>query len=293
MSSQLASCRDALRLANSSCESLELRLEETERENTELKVMSSKSKLTIAIKTKIINDLQNRLETLQQELTLNKSTAQESEGTDGLNNEAHTSLSGKSQNGLNHDQLLKEHEDIVEDFSVKLQNTAYQKTKLQQLLDKTTIENGKLTEMLDKTEIENLELHNRIKTLEEKLLFGDRSEPITPISPSSPSNNSPTKQSFFTNCDTFTNGSKGITLFGEIQKDYGTLQDKFDSLVACCQCDCSIPYKGNRGREKDTNETVQRDSSLRDLFQEVYATLKQTTIVADRLINRHKVPTKS
>lgn len=292
------SCKDALRLANSSCESLEGKLEEIEQENSELKVMALKNRDTIEIKTKLIIELQHRLDNLQEEhtafvlsMSLKSSKAEQSCSQEDSTD--YCSQPTRNQSGmtlLNHDEVLREHHDLVDDLNVKLQNMTYQKSKLQQVLDKTSAENIKLAEMLDKSDTENIELHARIKSLEEEL----NRDPSEPPTPSSITNS--LKHSSFLLDYNFSNrdeeaGEVGslneMTLFGELQKDYISLKGKYDAMMTDCKCGSSKRVEVANDKSPPAGSST--DSSLRDLFQEVYATLKRSTLVADRLIDRHKV----
>ena len=299
--------KDALKLANSSCESLELKLEELDKENKELKLTLAKKEVTLEVKTKFIDDLHMRLDMLENEFVEYK---EEMTKKLKVNKTCDNASFGKKRTtgDIEYTRQISELEDFVGELSFKLQNVTYQKNKLQQNLDRITSENTKLTELLDKNETENIELQSRIKFLEDGFL----SQPITPSSSLPPQ--SPTRHYLspgipiqghsgneFTDefatlkqmSDHHMSSPNGLTLFSELQTEFNILQTKFDSLLSSCQCDASAPYKEKPSQsvkiKLPTKTTLSSDTSLKDLFEEVYATLKQTTIVADKLIERRKV----
>ena len=98
------------------------------------------------------------------------------------------------------------------------------------------------------------------------------------------------------------------TIFTELQNELNTLQTRFDKVLQDCTCSASIPYKGimldtpppcgevsNKQNDKivkeisfETNDKFHK-TSLKDLFEEVYASLKQSSSVADQLLVKRKV----
>ncbi|XP_003382903.1 PREDICTED: cerebellar degeneration-related protein 2-like [Amphimedon queenslandica] len=300
LTTQLSNTKEALRQANSSCESLEQKLEETERENRELKTTNLRRQVTIDLKTKIINDLHDRLEGFERELSEMK-TLKSRDVPDGASNKPSSNNdSCRDLTRLNHDELLKEHYEIVEDLSIKLQNTNYQKNKTQTLLDTVKTENAKLSELLERTELENIELRSHVSALEEKLLNLSTSEPVTPsLPPTSP------PKTFFARypSEESPSFSRVTTLHTELLVDYQTMKEQYDYMVSNCRCESKshmnledgdttkddVQRSGVDGKDKKNKTeggSVVKESSLKDLFQEVYATLKATTVVADRLIEK-------
>lgn len=301
----MSGCKDALKLANSSCESLELKLEEIDKENKELKLKLAKKEMMVEVKTKIIDDLQARLEVVEREFAEYK---EEMTKKMKANNNSSPSLPDAPTKQMSYDETkttieTSELKDLVDELSFKLQNATYQKTKAQQNLDRATSENSKLVELVEKNEAEILELQNRIKLLEEGL----PSEPATPsasLPPHSPFRHymSPTHHASgndFTDVDSIALKQitdhqmmssplslNGLTFFSELQSEFSILQNKFDVLLSNCSCGASAQFKDKPPPGKDLSK---KEPSLKDLFQEVYATLKQTTIVADKLIERRKV----
>lgn len=95
----------------------------------------------------------------------------------------------------------------------------------------------------------------------------------------------------------------GVSLFSEFKSSHAQLQNMFDKLVSECKCPASASYRlgtesawhgdvagtmeGN-SFERSTRNSLEttKEESLTDLFQEVFVTLKQTTLVADKLLER-------
>ena len=313
-----------MKFSNRSCENLELKLEEYDAENRDLKLALTKKDVTIQVKNKIVDDLQKRVEMLEVEITKLQNelkSTNDIDGTSSVTKQEHPGNKDSPTASLSMLELQKQ----VDDLNFKLQNATYQKSRVQQTLDTVMSENSKLTEVLEKTETEVLELQSRVKILEEGGFF-EKSEAVTPLSSIPPQ--SPTRYaspgtpmhsfSFHSNHvvvdDTLispnsrllqnSSGSGGLTLFAELQAEYNSLQNKFDDLVSNCQCKASFPYKEFQAKEgpssaakyssdetkaRESTSGIAPDSSLKSLFQEVYATLKQTTLVADKLIERRKI----
>lgn len=318
-----------MKFSNRSCENLELKLEEYDTENRDLKLALTKKDVTIQVKNKVIDDLQKRVEILEVEIIKLQNELKSTNDIDGISSVMKPEQPGnkdRNKDSLATGLSMLELQEIVDDLNFKLQNATYQKSKVQQTLDTVMLENSKLTEVLEKTETEVFELQSRVKILEEGVL-SEKSEAATPLSSIPPQ--SPTRYaspgtpmhsfSFHSNhvvvddamisanSRLFQNssGSGGLTLFAELQAEYNSLQNKFDDFVSNCQCKASSPYKefqvkegSSSGAKYSSDEAktcestissgIAPDSSLKSLFQEVYATLKQTTLVADKLIERRK-----
>ena len=315
-----------MKFSNRSCENLELKLEEFDAENRDLKLALSKKVVTIQVKNKVIDDLQKRVEVLDAEITKLQNELKFANDIDDTSSIMKQEQSGNKDSQTTSFSMLELQEQL-DDLNFKLQNATYQKSKVQQTLDTVMSENSKLTDVLEKTEMEVLELQSHVKILEEGVLL-EKSEAATPLSSIPPQ--SPTRYAspgtpmysfslhsnhvvvddtlISANSRLFQNssGSGGLTLFAELQAEYNSLQNKFDDLVSNCRCKASSPYNEFQAKEGSSlapkyssDETkvhestissgIVPDSSLKSLFQEVYATLKQTTLVADKLIERRKL----
>jgi len=78
----------------------------------------------------------------------------------------------------------------------------------------------------------------------------------------------------------------GVSLFGELDMQFLQLQKQFQDLVTTCNCSASLPYKDKYTRKKAEQKrspSVTR-KPFQHIFDKIYATLKETTVVADRLL---------
>lgn len=80
----------------------------------------------------------------------------------------------------------------------------------------------------------------------------------------------------------------GVSLFGELDEQFIQLQKQFKDLVTSCNCSASLPYRdkfpyNNLKRVEMTKPSVTK-KPFQHIFDKIYATLKETTIVADRLL---------
>ena len=97
----------------------------------------------------------------------------------------------------------------------------------------------------------------------------------------------------------------GTSLFSELDSQYSDLQEHYDELVQQCTCSAGLAHR-NRMKQAASEmggadglsplvtppPRVDASSSgqpFKDLFEELFATLKQTAAVADKLVQRKKV----
>ena len=97
----------------------------------------------------------------------------------------------------------------------------------------------------------------------------------------------------------------GTSLFSELDSQYSDLQEHYDQLVQQCTCSAGLAHRNRlklaAASDAGSTDTLSSlvtpppgaDSSsgqpFKDLFEEVFATLKQTAAVADKLVQRKKV----
>ena len=98
----------------------------------------------------------------------------------------------------------------------------------------------------------------------------------------------------------------GTSLFSELDSQYSDLQEHYDELVQQCTCSAGLAHR-NRLKLASSTETggpneltslathspgahssSNSGQPFKDLFEEVFATLKQTAAVADKLVQRKK-----
>ena len=96
----------------------------------------------------------------------------------------------------------------------------------------------------------------------------------------------------------------GTSLFSELDSQYSDLQEHYDQLVQQCTCSAGLAHRNRmklaagsaNGLTSLVTANPGADSSsaagqpFKDLFEEVFATLKQTAAMADKLVQRKKGP---
>ena len=300
-------------MANKSCARVELRLEEVEMHNKELEARLNKKDVTLQLKGRIVDDLQAKLEALK----LENSSLQEALSKSRLKNgEIRTHSRSLSGAGLKSTcsgdrQPSTELNEMVDELTTKLQNITYQKNKLELQLATLHTENSKLVEIVSKQETEIGDLQNHIKFLEE-VVAGGCSQPTTPhllVSPKGTPSHSLLVQATdptllhsiggessldMSLSERNSKAPHGVTLFSELQTEFNTLQSNFENIIRNCSCPASSAYKTKETNIEETDTPLSSQaqkvkwssSQMKGLFDEVYATLKQTTVVADQLIEK-------
>lgn len=256
-----------------------------------------------------MNDLQKRLEALEQENctlqeTFSKSQLKNDEVRKHLRSSSAVGLS--TNNGGGGRLSVTELSEMVDELTTKLQNITYQKNKLELQSVSLLSENAKLLEIVSKQEMEIGDLQIQLRYLEEVVSGGVVSQPTTPRLPTSP-RGTPShlgSELYPTIGDATLGGdcsSRGppptgpVTLFSELQTEFGTLQSNFDNVTRNCTCLANSTYKPKEivssiDTPTDTPTAYPKvnwsNSRMKGLFDEVYATLKQTTVVADQLLEK-------
>lgn len=86
----------------------------------------------------------------------------------------------------------------------------------------------------------------------------------------------------------------GVSLFGELDEQFIQLQKQFKDLVASCNCSASLPYKDRypyHNKRVEMSKPSVSKKPFQHIFDKIYATLKETTIVADRLLLQTTIDT--
>lgn len=222
-----------------------------------------------------------------------------------------------------HRQLLRqvtELQEALDQVTLKLQNAHYQRQKLQNELAEYLEENRLLCKDLEKLELENADLQAKLRlneeTSERQLSLESSLSSITsnnrrlrtPISSTSVHSNgfhdhflllSPGPEELQPpNAQFDIDGTFGASLFSELDNQCTTLHKQYSDLLRDCTCSASLTHKKRSQlgvSEADSYQTEDRRESIgltksekpfKQLFDEVFATLKQTAQVADRLIER-------
>lgn len=333
---QLSESRDSLHFANHLCEQLEARVEELEKSQHELERTCMCQVDTIQQKNQTIEELQERVTSLQEEhskLTqsyhsLEQAASKEEEEEAGEEkNEEHSphsrfrsvsfnKISSSARSSVSPD--VSELQDQVGALTLKLQNSLYQKQRLEQELQDVVGESQAMGKSLDRAEQDIADLQSKLKAYE------DRSEgqsyetvPPSPYQCSSMLTSTPTHslesrfrygeqtRSVLSLGDSPASHSHHVTLeqtigtslFNELDSQYSSLKEQYDDLLENCTCSASIRHHSAKPQSKleGTNCSPSGKAQVvntcsprpfRELFEEVFATLKQTAQAADRLIER-------
>lgn len=204
----------------------------------------------------------------------------------------------------------------VEDLTLKLRNATYQKKKIESGFREVAAENQVLSKNLEKAETEIAELQTRLRSYEEATEKQSLEYPLTsPKLQGYPTlTPTPTKSGSFHYQSSSPFGDEsprllfqkppklgeialGASLFSELDSQYSTLQMRYEDLLQQCTCSASLVHKskhnlslepletdGAQSTSKPENDSF--DKPFKELFDEVFATLRQTAQVADRLIER-------
>ena len=305
-----------MQFSNKSCEQLEQKIEELEVANERLQKLCDSRKILTEQKDATIQDLEQKLEALREEYGKIKEHCQSSEQSPAKDTPSEpivesprttrsVSFSGMLSYSSPQRAEVKELQDTVEELTLKLQNASYQKKRLEAELKEVLADNHALGRTVEKTEAEVAELQAKVKLFDdisegqslERSITSPRSRDLAISTPTSDSFHSPGMEDSPAllplkppKATIAMEGLQGMSLFSEIDNQYGVVQKQYDDLLQRCTCSASLAHKNRYhvSAEKEDNMEGGRtqDRPFKELFDEVFATLRQTTQVADRLIER-------
>lgn len=198
--------------------------------------------------------------------------------------------------------------DSISELSLKLQNSAFQKKRLERELEAMLRENSTLSRNLERTEAELVELQLKFEELsesqtQEAVVSPSPTIPLSPASfttPRSRKNNLPLLSTPNGHCDctevsksssscVASANTNGESLFSELDTQYSSLQQSYGELLHKCTCSASLEHKTERaavhvGGAGGDGGGARGSGAFKELFDEMFATLRQTAKVADRLI---------
>jgi hypothetical protein len=290
-----------LKFSNKSCEQLEQKTEELERKNKQLQKLCDIQQALLAQKTENLQDLQEdhaQLKYSHEQLKA-KSTVREarSDNSDQKLSPSDSNLcSGdKILNASESSDLNQLHRTLAE-LTAEVQTSTFQKQKLQREIEDMLNENRSLLKALEQADSEMAELQMKLSHFEENSMeFTVSSPKAGHLLPLTDDLSSPTSPLSHKHLKSPKQGSgHDLSLFGELDSQYSSLQQRYEDIVKECTCSASLIHKrrqssnaGNLNANKqDSGEMI--DTPLKELFDEVFATLKQTTVVADKLIERNQ-----
>ena len=198
-------------------------------------------------------------------------------------------------------------QELTDELTLKLHDSSYQRSKLNVEVEKLLAENSRLQECLTKAEGEVVVLQTKLQAVEESIVDETREEvPVSPVQGSShgtriTSTDSDTQfMTFHTSSST---SHSGTSLFSELNTQYHSLQKQLDSFMSECTCGAALSLESELARgngclsssRADETKDKRCDASgkqsrsalerpLKELFDEVFVTLQQSALVADRLV---------
>lgn len=326
-SRQLAESKDSLQFSNKLCEQLENRAEEMEKLKTSLQKLCESQQLQLEQKTATVEDLEEKLESVQKEYQQMKEKNQVlcNNGSKSLGKKT-TNHSGKCSDEDTVDHPTASQTDLlktVQELTEKLRTTNYQKQKYEKGLREVLVENQTLSWNLERVENDVAELQARLRAYEDAMekqsLERSCSSPFVHSGQHLSVSSTPTHSSVFQytggiqspvgddssqpslKTSRTTDSLLGTSLFSELDSQYSDLQEHYDKLVQQCTCSAGLAH---RNRLKKTaantadlntlvtpsgaNSALSGAAPFKDLFEEVFATLKQTAAIADKLVQRKK-----
>lgn len=312
--------KESLQFSNKSCEQLESRVEELERTSTSFRKLCENQQAQLEQKTATIQDLEEKLDSVEKEYQKMKEHCD--------NQVQQTSSRELSGDMVDHPAASERECELlrtVEELTEKLRKASYQRQKYEKGLCEVLAENQTLTRNLERVEADATELQVRLRAYEDAMekqsLERSVGSPLliphsgqhlsissTPTyghvfqyggvqSPGGEESNHPMLKSSKT-----TDSLLGTSLFSELDSQYSDLQERYDQLVQQCTCSAGLAHR-NQMKLAATESSGDVLSSLvtqaeassapegtpfKDLFEEVFATLKQTAAVADKLVQRRR-----
>lgn len=293
--------------SNKTCEQLEAKLDELERTTDSLQKHVDTQQALIDQKTQKIHTLEDDLmetklvnEKLQEkfeQLVADNSSSHDDIDYNTIDCNRRERSSSSCPSCVSVDSS-SETDKVVSELTERVQNLTYQKEKAEKQAAEVLAENETLDNNLEKAEAEIDDLAKKLSVYEDNL---DKQVQLsTPATPKHyPPTSTPTGFSLpplMEEHSLHTHESEecpgGISLFNEFDSQFSSLQRNYDNLVEGCTCSASIRHKtrSDKSREGEASLSESRVRSLdrpfKELFDEMFATLKQTAEVADKLIER-------
>ena len=294
LSRRLSETQNSLSLSHRSCEQLELKVEELEKTNNALLKLCDGRQHTLEQTNSTVYELEDKIEKLEQEnLLLRTQTCNESRKLNGESLPITVEIEAKS---VPSPQL----QTVVDELTERSHKMAAQKQALEQEVKHLNAENHTLRSALEQMELAMTEMQEKCAVIVEE----DTQSSDVAASPKTPATNmfspttfedqlltTPVKKSFKIPKAT---EKQGESLFSEIDQQYSTLLQQYEDLLHSCTCSASLSHLKNATvRALVTSPTTARDAGSTDrpfqeLFDDMFAALRQTAQVADRLIVRKK-----
>ena len=304
-----------MQFAYKTCDQLEQRVEDLEAQNNELKRTCAGKDSTISLKCKLIDSLQSHIEALRAEVTEMRDVTKHKHSINDV--DLDVSPNPLNSTPINHSRgsprpftpptskvtaSYSELQELTDELTLKLQNSSYQKSKLNVEVEKLLKENVCLQESLLKSESDVADLQTKMQNLEESLV--DESKEDMPLSPAQSRGNrlTSTDSEIQLSPGTSSLTNLGTSLFSELNTQYHGLQKQLDSVLSNCTCGAALFVYSTELLSPKTDQVKEKNGSaeqpessvlerpLKELFDEVFMTLHQSTLVVDRLMKGNTIP---
>lgn len=272
MTKQLAVCKDTVSQYSIQCGDLEDRLNELQLEKSNLEKRNVQLELALSNKNREIKLLQIELD----DLRINSAHLEEENDLLKKKSEEYSELLVTHTN-ISKDEEIFELKSNNKSLNNKIQSISKQKMKLEGEITTLTDANRTLEQSLAETEGKLVKLQSKLDSLEnEKQPSKDSvSSDTTDYHPAFEKKSEGTMKN-------------GVSLFGELDEQFLQLQKQFKDLVVSCNCSASLPFRDKYSYNNQKCVEIRKPSVNRKPFQhifdKIYATLKETTVVADRLL---------
>ena len=296
--------KDSLKFANRSCEQLEQKTEELECNNKQLQKLCDIQRALLAEKMENLHDLQEDHAQLKYSHEQLKAKIEIGENRRDNSMTDHK-LSPSNSKSCSGDVCQKKSECsdtnvlqcLLAELTAEVQTSTFQRQKLQRELEDVLNENRSLLKAVEQADSEVAELQTKLR------YFEDISTELTALSPKAghlfhvtddlPNQTLPLSHKHLKSPKQSTS-EHDLSLFSELDSQYSSLQQHYEDMVKECTCSASLIHKkwlpsnaeNLNTNTQDHGETI--DSPLKEMFDEVFSTLKQTALVADKLIERNK-----
>lgn len=318
---QLAESRDSLQFSNHLCEQLESKVDELETTNKHLAKLCRERLALLEQKRSNLAEVKEDLVCSRDEcdgmrVDLEKMQVREEIRAERNGGALGTpcGAGGGQENAIEEAVALQ---GKVKALSLRVQSSDFQKKRLERELASALGENASLGRNLEKTEAEVSDLQLKFEELttesrsQETVTSPNQCYHVTPASSPYHLSSSfallrpkfngalPHDTSFGQNAECPHPGN--VSLFSELDTEYSSLQESYGDLVHTCTCSASLPHKkrhggcvggavvgeeaSSGGRDGPTG-TGLAGGAFKELFEEMFCTLRQTAEVADRLIEK-------
>jgi peptidoglycan hydrolase CwlO-like protein len=310
---QLAESKDSLQFSNQLCEQLEGKVEELEASNEQLVRQCRERQAVLDQKNTNLVEAEEDLASARDECEhvradldrlRSRGAGRGDAGEEGMERGGEDRCDGGwgavHTTGQQVSEEVTRLREEVDMLTLRVQSSEFQKRRLKRELLNALGENTTLVKNLEKAEGEIGELQLRLEELSDE---SNRVVPVTPHSAGHVILVSPTDTSFPQNgasdgsnagrsevAETTTNAQ---SLFSELDNQFSSLQQSYGDLLHKCTCSAGLGHRVQQGvgdgAEPPSNGEGRQSrtgGAFKELFDEMFATLKQTAEVADRLIEK-------